>query len=220
MFARLTTESGDCSPIAVDLTPGQPATLGRSRDNVVVVRDEMVSRLHAKIFFDDGKWVLRDFGMNGTRVNGNKVNGTVSLADTATVELGDARFRFTANTAAKPVRTPPPVPESIDQTPTSASSNSRVPVGGSSSSVVPRVEPAGGTKVLSHVTRQPEPEPDGSETQLRLDELTALCRYMTAAMVVADQPEMIRHTLRTVLNQTTATVAGYLGLDPADPTPK
>ena len=65
MRARLTVETGDCLPAAVDLSPGQPVTLGRSRDNTVVVRDELASRLHAKIYYEDGRWHLRDFGLNG-----------------------------------------------------------------------------------------------------------------------------------------------------------
>ena len=72
MRARLTVEAGECLPTTVDLLPGQPVTLGRSRDNTVVVRDELASRLHAKIYFEDGRWHLRDFGLNGTRVEGVK----------------------------------------------------------------------------------------------------------------------------------------------------
>ncbi len=49
MRARLTLEGGECLPQALDLFPGQPVTLGRSRDNTVVLRDELASRLHAKI---------------------------------------------------------------------------------------------------------------------------------------------------------------------------
>ena len=69
MRTRLTVEAGDCTPAPLDLPPGRPATLGRSRDNTVVVRDELSSRLHAKVYFEDGQWHLRDFGLNGTRVD-------------------------------------------------------------------------------------------------------------------------------------------------------
>jgi two-component system response regulator HydG len=217
MFARLTVEAGDCVPTALDLSPGQPVTLGRSRDNTVVVRDEMVSRLHAKVFFDDGRWVVRDFGMNGTRVGGVRVSGTAPLADEAEIEVGDARLRFAVGTPTKIGSglngrhglTPPPA----------------LPTPSPAKSLTPPAIRSGfdksGTKIFDLPVREPAPAPaEGDDTQLRADELTALCRYMTAAVAVADQHELIRHALRTILNQTTATVAGYLGLDPADPIPK
>jgi len=50
MRARLNVEAGECLPPTLDLFPGQPITLGRSRDNTLVLRDELASRLHAKIF--------------------------------------------------------------------------------------------------------------------------------------------------------------------------
>src|SRR4051812_24560165 len=100
MRARLTVEAGNCLPPAVDLTPGQTVTLGRSRDNTVIVRDELASRLHAKIYFEDGHWHVRDFGLNGTRVDGSKVGGAVELDDGAEVRIGEAVLRFTTHVAA------------------------------------------------------------------------------------------------------------------------
>ena len=219
MLSRLIVESGDCSPPALDLTPGQPVTLGRSRDNTVVVRDEMVSRLHVKIFFDDGRWVLRDFGMNGTRVAGVRVSGTVALTDGCTIEFGDARLRFVAGSLTASVPERPNTP-----TPTQTTSSERP----TRSEPLPAVTPApirqvevSGTKVHGFPVRHTDADAsDTSDTQLRAVELTALCRYMTAAVATTDQYDLVRHTLRTVMNQTTATVAGYLGLDPADATPK
>src|ERR687897_2585253 len=101
MHARLILEAGECVPAALDLNPSHPATLGRSRENSLVVKNDLVSRLHVKIYFEDGRWVLRDFGLNGTRVNGVKVNGAVPLADGAVIQLGEAKLRF-AVTAGKP----------------------------------------------------------------------------------------------------------------------
>ncbi len=81
MRARISLEAGDCLPQTLDLAPGQPVTLGRSRDNTIVLRDELASRLHAKIYFEEGRWHIRDFGLNGTRVDGVRVNGAVELGD-------------------------------------------------------------------------------------------------------------------------------------------
>lgn len=252
MHARLIVEAGDCSPAAVDLAPGQPVTLGRSRDNGVIIRDDLVSRLHAKIYFDDGRWLIRDFGLNGTRVGGLKVTGAIPLADGIVVEIGDAKFRFASSnlattpgprTAAGPgqnlsptrIANPPtPVPAGlapVGLAPAGGWGTLSAPgLGGVAVTAAPaRPAEVSGTKVHNFPTtrephdaagRTPPPESNVSDTQLRVDELTALCRYMTSAMSITDQQELIRHSLRTVLNQTTATVAGYLSLDPADPSPK
>src|SRR5580698_5614975 len=94
MRARITLEAGDCLPQNLDLSPGQPVTLGRSRDNTIVLRDELASRLHAKIYFEDGRWHIRDFGLNGTRVDGTRVNGAIELGDGKKIKIGEVVIRF------------------------------------------------------------------------------------------------------------------------------
>ncbi|MFO0851961.1 MAG: sigma 54-interacting transcriptional regulator [Gemmataceae bacterium] len=212
MYARLVLEAGDCSPPAVDLSAGHPATLGRSRENVVVVKSELASRLHAKVYAEDGRWVLRDFGLNGTKVNGSRVTGATILADGAVIQIGEARLRFAA--VARPpasvgAATPPPAP--LDPAGSVARSGS-----------VSRSTEIVSTKVHDFPTRRPAPteDDDPAETQLKVDELTALCKFMTTAVAIPDPQELVRHTLRTILNQTAASIAGYLSLDPADPLPK
>jgi two-component system response regulator HydG len=231
MYARLIVEAGDCLPSAAELTPLQPATLGRSRDNTIVVRDEMVSRLHAKVYYDDHCWVIRDFGLNGTRVNGQRIQGSVELADGAMIEMGDVRIRFSVSALA-PVDTPfPGQPVKSWSVPVSATASSvaNAKPAGSGMTPVRTASEISSTKVHGHPIRQPAVDlstPDSGhpaeagDTQLRVDELTALNRYMTAAVAETDSHELIRLSLLTILNQTSATVAGYLSLDPAEPTPK
>ena len=67
------------APDPGSVATGQPITLGRSRDNTVVLRDELASRLHAKILLRGRRWHIRDFGLNGTRVDGQRVNGAIEL---------------------------------------------------------------------------------------------------------------------------------------------
>ncbi len=206
MYARLIVEAGDCTPPTVDLSPDRPATVGRSRENALVVRSDLASRLHCKVYHDDGRWVVRDFGLNGTKLNGGRVTGAATLTDGAIIAIGDIRLRFCAATVASPAQTPPPA------TFESAGSGS-----------VGRVIEASNTRVQGMAaTRRPTPVSDveSSETQLKVDELTALCKYMTSAVGVGEPQELIRHTLKAVLQQTSGTVAGYLSLDPSDPTPK
>src|SRR5262245_35575682 len=95
MRARLTIEHGESTrPVVYELSGEQTTTLGRSRDNTIMLRDEHSSRLHAKITFEGGRWLLRDFGLNGTRVDGQRVQGQCELEDGQEVRIGDTRLRF------------------------------------------------------------------------------------------------------------------------------
>src|SRR5262249_54885725 len=103
MRARLIVESGDGTPASLDLLPDQPATVGRSRDNSVMIRDALASRMHAKIYFDEGRWIVRDFGLNGTRVGGHRVSGSSPLADGSVIQVGDTKLRFALVANGEPV---------------------------------------------------------------------------------------------------------------------
>jgi len=225
MRARISVESGECSPPAVDLAPGITVTFGRSRDNVFVVRDDLVSRLHAKVYFEDGRWLLRDFGLNGTKVNGNKINAALELTDGVELQVGHVKFRYT--TAVGSMLSPPSVPiaDVASLTPPPPLPNTVFP------SIPGRTTPNpdyGPTKAHPFLNREMTPPapvliatpgdaPAVEDGGLRNDELTALARYMTTAVTTADAHELIRLTLRTALNQTSAAMVGYLGLDPAEP---
>ena len=207
MHARLIVEAGDCLPPALDLAPDHPVTLGRSRDNTFVLRDAMASRLHAKIYFEDGHWHVRDFGINGTRLDGERIAGGAELADGRTIKIGEVVLRFTTPEFASNGDCPPMPPLAAPPTqlsyrPSAESHQTKVhevPVG----------------RRLSC-----DPPPAEAAKQRRVDELTALCKYMAAAVEVKSPHELISLALRTILNQTTARLAGYLSFDPDDPTPK
>jgi Nif-specific regulatory protein len=211
MRARLTVEAGDCLPTVLDLVPGQPVTLGRSRDNTLVLRDELASRLHAKIYYEDGHWHLRDFGLNGTRLDGARVSGAVELSDGRTIRIGDVTLRFTTQPVkpgAEPKAAPPTIPTTIvHRRPSDGSHNGSTKV-----HEVPaeRTLPNAGTVVAE--------EPAAG--QLKVDELTALCKFMTGTVEAKTPHELIALALRAILHQTTAKLAGYLSFDPDDPAPK
>lgn len=210
MRARITVEAGDCTPAVLDVAAGQPITLGRSRDNTLVVRDELASRLHAKIFCEDDRWTLRDFGLNGTRVDGTLVNGSVELSDRSEIAIGEVVLRFLSE--VKDVLRPP---QSTVIGPVTVRGLSNGHANGGSSYHTK-------TKIHELPSNRPQLEvPDETTSrQLRVDELTALCKYMTAAVEVRDVHSLIALALRTILHQTTARLAGYLSFDPDDPTPK
>src|SRR5258707_12551771 len=96
MRARLSLIEGEARPEVVEMTPDRPISIGRSRDNTILIpRDEHTSRLHAKIFFENGRWRVRDFGLNGTRVDNDRIDQEMELDHGQEVRIGDVRFRFT-----------------------------------------------------------------------------------------------------------------------------
>ncbi len=73
-------------------------TIGRSADNQITIADEQVSRLHAKLVWQEGVWLLVSLGRNGTVVN-DRVVSEVELADQTIFRLGSSgpmlRFHLT-----------------------------------------------------------------------------------------------------------------------------
>lgn len=205
MRARLTLEAGDCVPPTIDLSPtGQPVTLGRSRDNTLVLRDELASRTHAKIYFEDNRWHVRDVSLNGTRVDGNRVNGSIELRDGQRVKIGEVVLKF----VLEPKSPPRPVKEAPLTMP-NRTLHAEGPHNATKVHEVPRERMAPG-----------DPPPEQAANQLRVDELTALCKFMSGAVENKTPHDLITFALRAILNQTAAKLAGYLSLDPEDPGPK
>ncbi len=178
MRARLTIEAADGTSV-YELEPNHPVTLGRSRDNTIVLTDEHASRAHARLQYEDGRWVLSDLeSRNGTRLDGQPVARPAPLADGQEILIGATRLRFRMTEGDPPTTKQGPATQVID-------------TGGGSST-----------------------------THLQTDELTALCRFMAGAVEETDPRDLLRRALRVLLKQAGASLAGYLGLDPADPVPK
>jgi FHA domain/Domain of unknown function (DUF1707) len=69
--------------------------LGRSRDCDCVLAEPSVSRRHAALRRDGGRWLLRDLGSrNGTRVNGVRLLDEAEVGPGDRVSFGDAAFRL------------------------------------------------------------------------------------------------------------------------------
>ena len=64
-----------------------PVTIGREEDNSIQLNDERVSRFHAKIQEEGGRFILTDLdSTNGTRVNGHPVHMRImQFGDTVAV---------------------------------------------------------------------------------------------------------------------------------------
>ena len=93
--SQLATLFGISGPVAQQqFALMQDNTIGRSSTADVPVRDGSLSRIHARVMYVNGQYVLQDMGStNGCEVNGQKVNSH-ALANGDIVKLGIAVFRF------------------------------------------------------------------------------------------------------------------------------
>jgi DNA-binding response OmpR family regulator len=87
-------------------------SLGRAEDNDVVADDRWVSRYHAQIRREEGRYLVVDLGSkNGTTVNGRRITGPAVLADGDQVQvtpLIKLTFVGYGATAPLPGETQPP----------------------------------------------------------------------------------------------------------------
>jgi hypothetical protein len=69
----LVVTEGGLSGMSIDLT-GQQVTMGRANDATLVLNDDYASSYHARIFPQDGQWLVEDLGStNGTYLDRQKV---------------------------------------------------------------------------------------------------------------------------------------------------
>jgi predicted component of type VI protein secretion system len=98
---------------------GDQLTIGRDSTNGVAINDAEISRKHARMMFQGGKYVIEDLGStNGTFVNGQRLAGPVVLKAGDVVSLGEqivlmydaiaADAGATVAVSRKAVQAPPP----------------------------------------------------------------------------------------------------------------
>ena len=86
---QLVMRSGP-TPGAVFPLEGDQLTVGRDATNGVAINDAEVSRRHARLNFQGGKYVIEDFGStNGTFVNGQRLAGPHVLKPGDVVAFGE-----------------------------------------------------------------------------------------------------------------------------------
>ncbi len=82
-------------------------SLGRHPDNSIQLLDRIVSKNHCLIDAADGKFILKDQGsLNGTYVNGERVQGTRPLKSGDEITLGSTKMIYTAASEAPAVAAP------------------------------------------------------------------------------------------------------------------
>src|SRR5688572_1867927 len=117
------------TPGAAYTLEGDQLMIGRDSTNEIVINDAEISRRHARLTFQGGKYVLEDLGStNGTFVNGQRLAGPRVLKPGEVVSFGeqivlvfeathfDAGATMVSPRAAavpsiqRPITAPPPAP--------------------------------------------------------------------------------------------------------------
>jgi len=94
VYAFLTILSGKQSGTNFPLDPSRETLLGRGSDCHISVPDPMCSRVHAKVLYEEERWIVRDDdSRNGTTVNGQKVM-EASLDTGHVLGIGSVEFEF------------------------------------------------------------------------------------------------------------------------------
>ena len=107
-------------------------TIGRTRDNAIVVRDPSVSSRHAELCLTGATYLLRDLGStNGTRVNGISVTETV-LRFEDRIRFGAVEARYEPDTSGSQ-----PLPE-LEEIAATPAESSATPVDFQNASPFPR----------------------------------------------------------------------------------
>jgi pSer/pThr/pTyr-binding forkhead associated (FHA) protein len=93
--AKLVGVSGPFAGQVFGLVPGGEMTIGRQSDrSISLSMDNTVSRQHARIADEGGRFVLYDLGSaNGTYVNNSKVTSHV-LTNGDLIQIGSTKFRY------------------------------------------------------------------------------------------------------------------------------
>ncbi len=92
--AYLVTNRGANRGARFELQSDRENTVGRDLDCHVNLSDPKCSRLHAKIWFDDGAWWIEDHkSSNGTYVNDQLID-TAQLLDGTELRIGSEAFSF------------------------------------------------------------------------------------------------------------------------------
>lgn len=89
-IARLVVRQGPVSQPEFQLGV-QPITIGRESGNDIVVNDPEVSRRHAQITFQGGRFLVEDLGStNGTFVNSRRISMATPLNNNDTIDISDS----------------------------------------------------------------------------------------------------------------------------------
>jgi pSer/pThr/pTyr-binding forkhead associated (FHA) protein len=85
---RLVVTEGALTGTTIGLTD-QQITIGRANDATIVLDDDYASTRHARLFPQDGQWIVEDLGStNGTYIDRQKVTRPTSVAVGVPIRIG------------------------------------------------------------------------------------------------------------------------------------
>jgi hypothetical protein len=85
---RLLVTSGALAGTSLGLT-GQQITVGRANDATLVLNDDYASSRHARLFPQDGQWIVEDLGStNGTYIDRQKVTQPTPVPVGVPIRIG------------------------------------------------------------------------------------------------------------------------------------
>src|SRR5713101_5724260 len=101
--AYLVTRREDGFGDVFPLTVGHRYTLGRTGTNRIVLKDDLCSREHAEVYQSEGRWRVRDLNsLNGTRVNGSRLEEESDLSVQDEIYLGHTTLLYVEDMAQLP----------------------------------------------------------------------------------------------------------------------
>jgi hypothetical protein len=86
---KLVVVQGERAGTVIDLMDAAPITVGRANDSTLVVTDDYASSRHARLFAQDGQWIVEDLGStNGTYLGRTKVSSPMPVPLGVPVRIG------------------------------------------------------------------------------------------------------------------------------------
>mgnify|MGYP006273059439 CR=1 FL=1 len=77
------------------LSPSQVTTIGRAPTNRIVIPDDLCSRHHCEVFYNSGRWIVRDLeSRNGTMLGETRLTKDTPLVEGDEVRIGDFYLVF------------------------------------------------------------------------------------------------------------------------------
>lgn len=113
---KLTIEDDQGNSIPVPLVRDD-YSIGRGPENTLRLTERNVSRRHATLVRENGRWVLVDLdSYNGSYINGQRVAGRQVLEDGDLIQLGDYRLKIVEEAGAVAAMPEQPAEESSHET--------------------------------------------------------------------------------------------------------
>jgi hypothetical protein len=87
--SKLVVTQGDLTGTTIELTASTHITIGRASDSTLVVTDDYASSRHARIFAQDGQWIVEDLNStNGTYLGRTKVTRPMQVPPGVPIRIG------------------------------------------------------------------------------------------------------------------------------------